>query len=136
VSVLGGIPLFPCCCIVSPLPLPSLGSPSSLLLFHPQSTPRAVACRAGGRWCIVVCHTSFIHHLVLFVRCRPSSVVHRLSYVICRTLSVICHSFVIVCRLSYVVHLSSFVVHRLVSVVPTYPPCKQWLAVAGVGADM
>jgi hypothetical protein len=102
--VLGGVPLFPCRCVVSPLPLPLLGSPPSLSLFHPQSTPRAVARRAGGGWCIVVCHTSFIHCLVLFIRCRPLSVVHRsfvvihrLSYVIRSSSSVVCHTLFVHC---------------------------------------
>jgi hypothetical protein len=26
------------------------------LSFHPRSTPRAVACEAGGRWCVVCFH--------------------------------------------------------------------------------
>jgi hypothetical protein len=96
-SVLGGVPLFPCHCIISPLPLPLLGSLLSLSPFHPQSTPRAVARRAGGGWCIVICRTSFVHCLVSFVCHRPLSVVRCLSYVVRSSSSVVCHmSFV--CR--------------------------------------
>jgi hypothetical protein len=71
---------------------------------------------------IVICRCSFviIHCLSYVIRCRRhlSLFVHRCL------LSVIRHSFVIICH------------RRLVSIIPTYPPCEQWLTVAGVGADM
>jgi len=46
-GVVSFVLLLPCCC-----------HPLSLLPFHPQSTPRAVARGAGGGWCV-------IHHVVL-----------------------------------------------------------------------
>jgi hypothetical protein len=44
--------LFPCCHV--PPPLLSC-PPLSSSLFHPQSTPWAVAHEAGHRWCVVMC---------------------------------------------------------------------------------
>jgi hypothetical protein len=102
-----------------------------------------VGLEVGGALSSVVCH-SFV------VLCRSFIVVCHLSYVVRSSLSVIsctlfirrcqssviCCLFVVISRLLYVVRSSLSVVRRLVSVVPTYPPCKQWLTAAGVGADM
>ena len=47
----------------APSPLPSSSHPALVVIiivslsssFHPLSTPQAVACEAGGRWCSVSC---------------------------------------------------------------------------------
>jgi hypothetical protein len=129
---------------------------------NPPHKQLLVGLEVGGVLSSVVCHSfvvlccSFVvvHRLSYIVRSLSSIVcctlfvprlfliVHRLLYVVhslfvpCRSSSVVRHSFVIVHRLSYIIRSLSSVVHQLASIIPTYPPCEQWLAVAGVGADM
>jgi hypothetical protein len=84
----------------------------------------------------VISRTLFICRCQSLVVCCSFVVISRLLYVVCSLSSVVRHSFIVVSRQLSVVRSSLLVVRRLVSVVPTYPPCKQWLTVAGVGADM
>jgi hypothetical protein len=125
-SVLGGVPSFPCCCVVSPLPLLSLGSLSSLSLFHhnPPHEQLLIGLEAGGALLSVICHSFIVLcHSFIVVR-HLLYIVHSLSFLICRMSSIICcMSFVphcsssVVCCLFLVVHCLSYVICSLSSIV-------------------
>ena len=54
-----------CCCSPSPFHSCAIIIASlSSLSFHPQSTPQAVACEAGGKWCVIhCCHQDIVSWL-------------------------------------------------------------------------
>jgi hypothetical protein len=111
------------------LPFPSLyfPFPQLSLLFHPPSIPRAVACEAGGGQCIVVsCQSSIRQSLPCEQWLTAAGVVVDVWWWVGHWWCYRRSSFIICC--------SSFVVHHPLIIhlsVPTYPPCEQWLIVAG-----
>jgi hypothetical protein len=108
-----------------PFPFLCLPSPQLSLLFHPPSTPQAVAHEAGGGQCIVVCcrlsvrqslpceqwltvagvvvdvwwwvgHWWWCCHHLSFIICHSSFVIHHLSFIAIH-LFVICHLSSTIC---------------------------------------
>jgi hypothetical protein len=111
-----------------------------------------IGLEAGGALSSVICHSfiivcrmSFVHcHLSSFSHhclssfgrhCLSSFFHHRLSLFVHRCLSLFVCQYLslFVCHLSSIVHCLFIVVHchQLASIVPTYPPCEQWLTAAG-----
>ena len=69
-----------CCCHLAlsccPCYLVSFMSLPPVSLFHPPSTPRAVACKAGGGWCIL-CHCGVVMVLVIsYSSCASAPTIH------------------------------------------------------------
>jgi hypothetical protein len=119
---------FPCC------------APHHRYRCSTRNTPHEqllIGLEAGGALLSVVCHSFVVlcHSLLSVVHCLLYIIRLSLSVIHCLP-SVVCRSFVIVSCQLYIVHSLSSVVCRLASIIPTYPPCEQWLTVAGVGADM
>jgi hypothetical protein len=108
------------------------------LLYVIRSSLSVVSCTLFVRRCqsSVVCRSFVVISHQSYVVRSSSSVICCTSFVCRRQSSIVCRSFVVISRQLSVVRSSSSVIRRLASVVPTYPPCEQWLAAAGVGADM
>jgi hypothetical protein len=126
-----------------------VGWDSPLLFLHPRPTLHCrhhstcdppqkqllVRLGVGGALLSIVCCLSFVIHCLLSIVCC----LLYLSFVVCHLLFVVCH-------LLFIIHCLSFIIHCSLSVVPgvsfiplsapTYPPCEQWLAAAGVGAGV
>jgi hypothetical protein len=109
---------------------------------NPPHEQLLVGLEAGGALSSVVCHSFVVVcHMSFIRRCLSLFGRHRLFVIICCVSFVHCHLLCVVCLLlSVIIHsLSSVVVRlfiiirhrRLVSIIPTYPPCEQWLAAAG-----
>jgi hypothetical protein len=100
------------------LPFPSLHlpSPQLSLLFHPPSTPWAVAREAGGGQCVNVSHQSSVHQSL---PCKQwltaAGVVVDVWWWVGHWWWCCCHLSFIICCSSPSVHLS-FVIHRPPSV--------------------
>jgi hypothetical protein len=117
------------------LPFPSLRlpSPQLSLLFHPPSTPWAVAREAGGGQCVdVSCWSSICQSLPCKQWLTVAGVVVDVWWWVGHWWWCCRHSSFIIAICPLIIHHSSSVHLLIVHLsVPTYPPCEQWLIVAG-----